>query len=155
MPPFGGHVHIEYHNHSYPRPPPSPLRGPLPLKGTQERYGIYLSISYDMISITSISHLRWLPPLVLYGTTFPPRWEACHTILRSFCSLTNRVPLPPHPGHRINRSMLSYRDMAPLLSIHSAPSKRGKGGGASHQRGNAFPRPQGGCKGFIIRGRLL
>ena len=28
---------------------------------------------------------------------------------------------------------------------YSAPSKRGKGGGASHQRGNAFPRPQGGC----------
>ncbi len=21
MPPFGGHVHIEYHNHSYPRTP--------------------------------------------------------------------------------------------------------------------------------------
>ena len=36
-----------------------------------------------------------------------------------------------------------------------APSKRGKGGGASHQRGDAFPRPQGGCKGFFIRGRLL
>ena len=35
------------------------------------------------------------PPLVPYGTTFPPRWEACHTILRSLCSLTNRVPLPP------------------------------------------------------------
>ena len=63
--------------------------------------------------------------------------KACHTILRSLCSLTNRVPLPPHPGDRINHSMLSCRDMAPWLSIHSAPSKRGKGGGASHQRGNA------------------
>ena len=40
-----------------------------------------------------------------------------------------------------------------------------QGGGASHQRGNAFPRAergrpvflarQGGCKGFFIRGRLL
>ena len=31
-----------------------------------------LSVSYGMISITSISHLRWLfPPLVPYGTTFP------------------------------------------------------------------------------------
>ena len=75
---------------------PSPLRGPLPLKGTQERYGIYFSASYVMKSITVISHLRWLfPPLVPYGTTFPPHWEACHTILRSLCSLTNRVPLPP------------------------------------------------------------
>ena len=38
--------------------------------------------------------------------------------------------------------------MAPWLSIHSAPSKRGKGGGASHQRGNAFPRPPGRLYGF-------
>ena len=35
---------------------------------------------------------------------------------------------------------------------YSAPSKRGKGGGASHQRGNAFPRPQGGFEGFIQTG---
>ena len=49
--------------------------------------------------------------------------KACHTILRSLCSLTNRVPLPPHPGDRINRSMLSCRDMAPWLSIHSATTK--------------------------------
>ena len=104
--------------------------------------------------------------------------KACHTILRSLCSLTarlspthnilrvtaflqnmfagvTRVPLPPHPGDRINRSMLSCRDMAPWLSIHSPTTKWGEGGGASHQRGNAFPRPQGGCKGFIIRGRHL
>ena len=32
-----------------------------------------LSVSYDIISTTVISHLRWLfPPLVPYGTTFPP-----------------------------------------------------------------------------------
>ena len=52
--------------------------------------------------------------------------KACHTILRSLCSLTNRVPLPPHPGDRINRSMLSCRDMASWLSIHSAPACGGK-----------------------------
>ena len=34
--------------------------------------------------------------------------------------------------------MLSCRGIAPFLSIHSAPSKRGKGGGASHQRGMHF-----------------
>ena len=44
--------------------------------------------------------------------------------------------------------MLSCRGIAPFLSIHSAPSKRGKGGGASHQRGKSFPRPQGGCMVF-------
>ena len=33
----------------------------------------WLSISYGMIGILVISHLRWLfPPLVPYGTTFPP-----------------------------------------------------------------------------------
>ena len=44
--------------------------------------------------------------------------------------------------------MLSCRDMTPLLSTHSAPSKRGKGGGASHQRGDAFPTPAGRLYGF-------
>ena len=96
--------------------------------------------------------------------------KACHTILRSLCSLTNRVPLPPHPG-RINCSMLSCRDMTPWLSIHSPTTKwwQGnlirkepqttenqvtrfpagrEGGGASHQRGIAFPRPSGRLYGF-------
>ena len=38
----------------------------------------WLSVSYGKISIMVISHLRWLfPPLVPYGTTFPPakRWD--------------------------------------------------------------------------------
>ena len=92
----------------------------------------WLSMSYGMIGILLISRYAAPPypaaPDFLHG-------KACHTILRSLCSLTNRVPLPPHPGDRINRSMLSCRDMAPWLSTHSAPSKRGKGGGASHQKG--------------------
>ena len=61
--------------------------------------------------------------------------KACHTILRSLCSLTNRVPLPPHPGDRINRSMLSCRNMAPLLSTHSPTAPRVEGGAVRHQRG--------------------
>ena len=36
-PPIGGHFHIEYHFSFIPSYTPSPLRGPLPLKGTQER----------------------------------------------------------------------------------------------------------------------
>ena len=33
-----------------------------------------LSVPYGIVSTTVISHLRWLsPPLVPYGTTFPPR----------------------------------------------------------------------------------
>ena len=88
-----------------------------------------LSVPYGMISILVISHLRWLfpPPLVPYGTTFPPRWEACHTILRSLCSLTNRVPLPPlfrgqnkTPRNTlfINGSTVSTGYSAPVEVLH-------------------------------------
>ena len=83
----------------------------------------WLSVSYSMKSILLISRCAAPPypaaPDFLHG-------KACHTILRSLCFLTNRVPLPPHPGDRINRSMLSCRDMAPLLSTHSAPACGGK-----------------------------
>ena len=79
----------------------------------------WLYESYGMIGILVISRHAAPPypaaPDFLHG-------KACHTILRSLCSLTNRVPLPPHPGGRINRSMLSCRDMASWLSIHSAPA---------------------------------
>ena len=123
---------------------------------------INLSASYGKITILVISRYAAPPypaaPDFLHG-------KACHTILRSLCSLTNRVSLPPHPGDRINRSMLSCRDMAPWLSTHSPTAPRGEGGGASHQRGGCisssgarlacFPRPKPGCEGFIIRGRLL
>ena len=65
-----------------------------------------LSVSYSMISILLISRYAAPPypaaPDFLHG-------KACHTILRSLCSLTNRVPLPPHPGDRTNCSMLSCR----------------------------------------------
>ena len=50
--------------------------------------------------------------------------------------------------------MLSCKDMAPLLSTHSPTALRGEGGGASHQRGNAFPRPQGGCMLFAAKGGI-
>ena len=48
-----------------------------------------------------------------------------------------RIVFPCHPirGDRINRSMLSCRDMAPWLSIHSPTTKWGESGGASHQKG--------------------
>ena len=38
------------------------------------------------------------PPLVPYGTTFPPRWEACHLILSRLRLPANQVPLPPRSG---------------------------------------------------------
>ena len=72
----------------------------------------WVSVSYGMISILRIGSLRSPPPIRLRRTF-------------------------PHPGNRINRSMLSCRDMAPWLSIHSPTTEWGEGGGASHQRGNA------------------
>ena len=48
--------------------------------------------------------------------------------------------------------MLSCRDMAPWLSIHSPTASRGGGGAVRHQRGNAFPTPAGRLYGFIQTG---
>ncbi len=67
---------------------------PFPLRGTSPQ-----GETRDMREKTA-SHIlqvpfRRFPPLVAGATTFPPCWEACHTILRSLCFLTNRVPLPP------------------------------------------------------------
>ena len=98
-----------------------------------------------MISILVISRYAAPPypaaPDFLHG-------KACHTILRSLCSLTNRVPLPPHPGDRIKHLEASLRKR--LYSKHGllCPRLRGKGGGASHQRGIAFPTPAGRLYGF-------
>ena len=120
-----------------------------------------LSVPYGMISILVIS--RYAAPPYPAAPDFLHR-KACHTILRSLCSLMNRVPLPPHLGDRINRSMLSCRDIVPWLSIHSPTTKWGEGGGASHQRGETsssvarsacFPSGEARLLGFIIRGRLL
>ena len=123
----------------------------------------WLSMSYGMIRMLMIGSLRSPPPIRLRRTF-------------------------PHPGDRINRSMLSCRDMAPFLNIHSAPSKRGwqrnwihrgaprpanpvtcfppgkvvapatKGGMHFLERSEVGLFSLGrkpGCKGFIIRGRLL
>ena len=88
-----------------------------------------LSVSYDMKTILLTGSLRSPPPFRLRRTS-------------------------PCSGDRINRSMLSCRDMAPWLSIHSPTTKWGEGGGASHQRGIASPRPQDGCMVFAAKGGI-
>ena len=83
-----------------------------------------LSVSYDMISILVISRYAAPPypaaPDFLHG-------KACHTILRSLCSLTNRVPLPPlfrgqnkTPRNTlfINGSTVSAGYSAPVEVLH-------------------------------------
>ena len=72
----------------------------------------------------------------------------------------DRLAHPMQDVHRgrINCSMLSCRDTAPWLNIHSPTTKWGEGGGASHQRGECisssgarlacFPTPAGRLYGF-------
>ena len=131
-----------------------------------EGYGLPLCGNAYKVSVTGFTFsviwydkhsADWLAAL---ASPFPaaPDFSTGKRVTRfsgRFASL--RIVFPCHPcsGGRINRSMLYCRDMAPWLSIHSPTTKWGKGGGASHQRGMHFQRPQGGCKGFIIRGRLL
>ena len=88
-----------------------------------------LSVSYDKIIIL----LNYLP------SADTPPIRLCRT--------------SPASGGRINRSMLSCRDMAPWLSIHSPTAPRGKGGAVRHQRGD-LPRPQGGCMVFAAKGGI-
>ena len=61
-----------------------------------------------------------------------------------------RIVFPCHPcsGGRIKHLEASLRKR--LCSKHGllCPRLRGKGGGASHQRGNVFPRPSGRLYGF-------
>ena len=65
-----------------------------------------------------------------------------------FAPLRIVFPCHPYAGGRINRSMLSCRDMAPWLSTHSPTAPRRKGSGASHQRGIALPRAKRGWPVF-------
>ena len=89
-----------------------------------------------MISILLLSRCAAPPypaaPDFLHG-------KACHTILRSLCSLTNRVPLPPlcRGQNKTPRNTFFIRGSTVSTGC-CAPLKRGKGGGASHQRGMHF-----------------
>ena len=84
----------------------------------------WLSVSYGKISITSISHLRWLSPL--WCLTAPPspamRWD-------------NK---DPQSNPFISRTTISTGYSAPACG--GSPAKRA--------RGNAFPRPPGRLYGF-------
>ena len=84
------------------------------------RYG-----SYSLIRILLTGSLRSPPPIRLRRTS-------------------------PASRGRINRSMLSCRDMAPLLSTHSPPAG-GKVVAPATKRG-AFPSPTGRLYGFIQTG---
>ena len=73
---------------------------------------IHLSVSYGMIGILVISHLRWLSPL--WCLTAPPSRPAGKRVTRfsgRLCSPTNRVPLPPR------KRVAQSRFLKPQISI--------------------------------------
>ena len=105
--------------------------------------------------------LELLQPLLslthwIFGSLMLPYKSSSHSANHVRCASTGKrvtrfsgrfaplrivFPRPPHPGDRIDCSMLSCRDMAPWLSIHSPTTKWGECGGASHQRGNFISSP--------------
>ena len=144
-----------------------------------------LSVSYDIVSILVISRYA-APPypaapdfhlkvkrltmicasLMLLQIMFAvhPRECVSHDSQVALLPM-NRVPLPPHSGDRINRSMLSCRDMVPWLSIHSPTACGGKGTGfigspATRESSETpssvasmhFPRAKPGCTVFAAPG---
>ena len=141
-----------------------------------------VSVSYDKISITVMSHLRWLfSPL--WCLTAPPSRPAGKRVTRfsgRFAPL--RIVFPCHRGigratkgkrlygqarrltspdlHILCR-MCTVDNKAPQSNPFTQRIAKNKvpppGGRWWRQppKGVHFPRPQGGCKGFFITGRLL
>ena len=58
---------------------------------------------------------------------------------------------PPSGGQNKTPRNILFISISTVSTGCCAPSKRGKGGGVSHQRGNAFPRPSGRLYGFRCR----
>ena len=141
----------------------------------------WLSGSDGMISITMMSHLRWLSPL--WCLTAPPSRPAGKRVTRfsgRFAPL--RIVFPCHRGigratkgkrlygqarrltspdlHILCR-MCTVDNKAPQSNPFTQRIAKNKvpppGGRWWRQppKGVHFPRPQGGCKGFFITGRLL
>ena len=84
-----------------------------------------------MISITVISHLRWLSPLWWLA---PP-------------------PFPRKRGHNKAPQSNPFISRTTISTGYSSPACGGSP--AKRARGKAFPTPAGRLYGFFIRGRLL
>ena len=97
------------------------------------------------------------PPLVPYGTTFPPGIGRATKGKR----LYGQARRLTSPDLHILCRMCTVDNKAPQSNPFTQRIAKNKvpppGGRWWHQppKGVHFPRPQGGCKGFIIRGRLL
>ena len=121
-----------------------------------------LAVSYGIISILRIGSLRSPPPI-----RAAPDFSTGKRVTRfsgRFAPLRIVFPCHPYAGGRIKHLEASLHKH--LYSKHGllCHRLRGKGGGASHQRGISLALKGGwlfplgrkpGCEGFIIRGRLL
>ena len=118
-----------------------------------------LSVSYDMKSITVISHLRWLffPPWCL---TVPPSPRGIGRATKGK-RLYGQARRLTSPDLHILCRMCTVDNKAPQSNPFTQRIAKNKvpppGGRWWRQppKGVHFPRPQGGCQGFIIKGRLL
>ena len=87
----------------------------------------------------------------LRGLLFCVMWHDKHSA-DWFAALASPYPAAPdfplfRGQNKTPRNTL-FINGSTVSTGYSATTKWGKGGGASHQRGNAFPRPQGGCMVF-------
>ena len=132
-----------------PGAPPFPATRDFPSRGNESVTGLaFCIIWYDKHSA------NWLAAL---ASPYPaaPDFSTGKRVTRfsgRFAPLRIVFPCHPYAGGRIKHLEASLRKR--LCSKHGllCPRLRGKGGGASHQRGIAFPTPAGRLYGFIQTG---
>ena len=113
-----------------------------------------LSVSYDMKSITVISHLRWLPPFGALRHHLPPGIGRATKVKR----LYGQARRLTSPDLHILCRMCTVDNKAPQSNPFTQRIAKNKvpppGGRWWRQppKGVHFRRPQGGCKGFIQTG---
>ena len=110
-----------------------------------------------MISTTVISHLRWLSPLWCLTAPPSPRGIGRATKGKRLYGQARRLTSPDlHILCRMctvdNKALKSspFISRTTISTGYSSPTCGGSP--AKRARGNVFPRPQGGCEGFIQNG---
>ena len=91
------------------------------------------------------------------GLAFYVIWHDRHSAdwLAALASPYPAAPdFPPSGGQNKTPRNTLFINGSTVSTGYCATSKRGKGGGASHQGGNAFSRPQGGCMVFAAKGGI-
>ena len=118
----------------------------------------WLSGSDGMIRITMMSHLRWLSPLWCLTAPPSPRGIGRATKGKRLYGQARRLT---SPDLHILCRMCTVDNKAPQSNPFTQRIAKNKVPPPGERwwrqppKGVHFPRPQGGCKGFFITGRLL